>query len=163
MVDTNWIYGPIYGIRTLMANSAAFRTAVGAESVEAAKAVIYPFQAYNEDFDTNNSSQPRPRVILSYDQDISQKQAVSSWSSGYSVTAEFEFTPSSENDQTAAESFLSTIQTIVNQMLALEGTENYVIVEDMEAAQSVAFSDPDETNEGERYIWYAVRFARGLE
>jgi len=162
MVDTNFIYGPIYGIRTLMANSSTFRTAVSASTVNEGKAVIYPFEVFDEDYDSSNSAVSRPRVILSYDTCASMKKGVSHWSSGYAVRADFEFLPTSDNDQTAVESFLGTINTVVAEMLALEGTDGYVIVNQMEAADSVLVMEPDDTDGGVRYLWYGVKFIRDL-
>lgn len=163
MVDTTWIKGPIYGVRAMIAESAAFRTAVGATNVAEAKAVIYPWQAYNDDYDEDNDAQPIPRVILRYEDVSASQRSTTGFGTSYCVVAEFEFEPTSANDQAAAESFLTTIQTIVNEMLAVEPVAGYAVIEDMECAPSVQISDPDENNPGQRFIWYGIKFKKGMK
>jgi len=163
MVDTNFIYGPIYGIRTLMANSETFRTAVSAATVNAGKAVIYPFEVFDENYDSDNTAASRPRVILGYDANATRKQSTSGWNSGYAVRADFEFLPTDDNDQVAVDTFLSTVNDVVAEMLALQGTDGHVIVEMVEAADSVLVMEPDDTPGGVRYLWYGVRFIRELD
>lgn len=167
MPYTNFIYGPIYGIRDLMANSAAFRTAVSAATVNDAKAVIYPFQAFDSNYDADNTTQARPRVLLSYDGCATEKSAVSSWRSAYSVRADFEFPIGDDDEQTEAEAFLTVIDNVVEEMLALESEDNggantYITVDMVEAADCVTISDPDEEEGGVRFLWYGVKFIRDV-
>lgn len=162
MVNTNWLYGPIYGIRTLIANSAAFRTAIGAASVAIAKQSIYTWQAYDGDYDASNDAQSVPRVVLRYEDVGTNKRSTTGWGGAYIVQAEFEFVPTSTDDEVAAEAFLSTLQTIINEVLALEGTDSHTIIEDIEGASSVEISDPDDENEGQRIAWYGIKFMSGV-
>lgn len=165
MPYTNFIYGPIYGIRDLMANSATFRTAVGAATVNDGKAVIYPFQAFDSNYDADNTTQARPRVLLSYDDCGAEKRSESNWRSAYAVRADFEFLVGENDEQTEVDSFLSTVNDIVEEMLALESTDtgganSYIVVDTVVAADCVTISDPDEEEGGVRYLWYGVKFIR---
>jgi len=162
MVDTNWVKGPIYNLRTLLAASTTFQTAVAAADATEALASIYPFQTFNEDYDADNSAQPVPRVRLSYDEVGTNQNGIINWSAYYSIKADFEFTPSSADNQVAALAHMTTVQSIVNEMQTLNGTSEYLVIEDMEAAKCVEFSDPDETPAGQEFIWYGVRFMKGM-
>lgn len=167
MVDTNFIYGPIDGVRTLMANSAAFRTAVSAVSVNEAKGVIYWFEGMDDEYDANNTAQSRPRVILSYEYNDTKKQGVNHWNSDFAINADFEFPLTDANHQTAIIAFLDTINTIVSEMLAVEGvndgTTAHPILTRVEIAPEVIVVDPDDTQGGERFLWFGVRFIKEVE
>lgn len=163
MVDTNWIYGPIYGIRTLMSNSTTFQNTVGADNATAALASIYPFQTFNEVIDDDNPAQPIPRVRLSYERVGTTREGTTQWSARYRVQADFEFTPSSADEQVAAAAHMTTVQTILNEMQTLSMAGGYIEVNDMEAADCVEFIDPDDSQDGQEFVWYGVTFSKGVE
>lgn len=164
MVDTKWIEGPIYSIRSLMSESSTFQTEVEADDAEGALDSIHVFQTYNEDYDDDNTEQAIPRVRLSYLQVGTSKQGTTNWSAFYSVKADFEFARSNDNDQLAARAMVTKVQNIVNEMQAvyLSGAGG-IEIHDLDASPCVNFSDPDETPEGQEYIWYSVIFSKGIE
>lgn len=167
MVDTNFIYGPIDGIRTLMANSAAFRTAVSESTVDAAKGHIYWFEGMDDSYDDNNTTNARPRVILSYEWNETKKTGVSNWLSDYAVNADFEFPLTTANHQAASIAFMNTVNTVIAQMLAVEGvndgTTAHPEITKVENSPAVLVVDPDESEGGERYMWFGVRFKKEIE
>lgn len=167
MVDTNFIYGPIDGIRTLMANSAAFRTAVSAATVNDAKGVIYWFEGMDDEYDASNTAAARPRVILSYEWNNTKKTGVRNWLSDYAVNADFEFPLTDNSHQTSSKALMSTVNTVVSEMLAVEGvndgTTAHPEITRVENAPGVIVVDPDDTEGGERFLWFGVRFIKEIE
>ena len=133
MVDTLWLKGPLNGIRDLIASSATFRIIVDADDATEAKSFIHPWEAYDEDLEDETPTAPRPRVLLSYDDNYTSKRNISGWGAGYIVRAEFELVPDDEDtDAEAYTWFMDKMQLIVNEMQANEGDDGAIIVEHME-------------------------------
>ncbi len=152
-MPSNLFLTPITNLQSLLAGTARWQELTGAESAAAAAAAIYKQSCGDED------KHPRPRAIVGTTGNRSLRRITTT---GFQMTAplflEIQLDTPDEyiGDHNAAfDWFMLEVETLIEQMAGLAGTDGYLdVTEFLEAEPPLPFAE--ELNDGREYwgtIW----------